>query len=42
MRIYDTALTKAELDAIFTAIPEPSAALFAGLGLLALLRRRRL
>lgn len=41
VRIYDTALTKAELDAIFTAIPEPSAALFAGLGLLALLRRRR-
>ncbi len=40
-RIYDTALSDAELDGIFTAIPEPSASLIAGLGLLALFRRRR-
>ncbi len=43
VRIYDTALTKAELDTIrdAMAIPETSAALLGAVGLLALLRRRR-
>ena len=40
-RIYDTALTETELDGIYSAIPEPSSAFLGGLGLLALLRRRR-
>lgn len=41
VRIYNTALSKSELDTIFNAIPEPTAALLGGLGLLTLLRRRR-
>lgn len=43
IRIYNTALSETELDTIFNAmaIPEPSAALVGGLGLLTLLRRRR-
>lgn len=43
VRIYDTALTDTELDGIQSAmaVPEPTAALLGGLGLLALLRRRR-
>ena len=43
VRIYNTALSESELDTVFNAmaIPEPTAALLGGLGLLTLLRRRR-
>lgn len=43
VRIYNTALSKSELDTIRAAmaVPEPSAALLGGVGLLLLLRRRR-
>ncbi len=40
LRIYDTVLTGSEIAAL-AAVPEPSAALLGGLGLLGLLRRRR-
>jgi hypothetical protein len=39
VRIYDTALSASQLNAL--AVPEPSAAILGGLGLLALMRRRR-
>lgn len=39
VRVYDEALTPAEIAAL--AVPEPSAALLGGLGVFALLRRRR-
>lgn len=48
LAFFDTVLTQAEINTIITngnngisAIPEPSAALLGGLGMLALLRRRR-
>lgn len=45
VQIYSGALTGTEVSTLFsnpgTAIPEPRAALLGGLGLLALLRRRR-
>lgn len=45
VQIYGSALTGSNVTFLFnnpgTAIPEPSAALLGGLGLLALLRRRR-
>lgn len=40
LRIYDTVLTGGEI-ATLAAVPEPSAALLGGLGVLGLLRRRR-
>ena len=36
-----TAIDNLSINGTFTAVPEPSAALLGGLGLLALLRRRR-
>jgi hypothetical protein len=39
-RLYDGALTQAEIQGL-VMVPEPSAALLGGLGMLALLRRRR-
>jgi hypothetical protein len=39
-RLYDGALTQAEIGGL-AMVPEPSAALLGGLGMLALLRRRR-
>ena len=41
VRIYNSALDDTALDGIYSAIPEPAAALLGGLGLLTLLRRRR-
>ena len=48
LAFWDETLTDAQIQTIFTngtngisVIPEPSAALLGGLGLLALLRRRR-